>query len=281
MKEATNVEAGHERANGVTPGVRQHRRLNGNTVRAALRAPATPASPALPDELALLPIGGRWTSFLDAPMSFRVRDIIVSLVCLIVTAPLMGFIALLIRLDSPGGALFRQRRVSQQRRRRTDAGDRNGHGVSTFEFVKFRTMYVDARERFPELYRYQYTPEEIETLVFKIADDPRLTRIGRWLRRTSLDELPNFINVLKGDMSLVGPRPDIPEMMPYYARWQRLKFTVKPGITGYAQTNGRALLPFQKTLYEDVRYVVERSFLNDLWIMARTAWVSAKRIGAF
>jgi lipopolysaccharide/colanic/teichoic acid biosynthesis glycosyltransferase len=158
----------------------------------------------------------------------------------------------------------------------------NGQGeIEMFRFWKFRTMYVDARERFPELYRYEYTPAEVESLVFKLADDPRLTRVGWWLRRASLDELPNFINVLKGDMSLVGPRPDIPEMLRYYKDWQKTKFLVKPGITGYAQTNGRGLLSFQRTLREDVQYVLERSFLNDLRVFVKTVWVTVKRIGAF
>jgi lipopolysaccharide/colanic/teichoic acid biosynthesis glycosyltransferase len=116
--------------------------------------------------------------------------------------------------------------------------------------------------------------------VFKLADDPRLTRVGWWLRRASLDELPNFINVLKGDMSLVGPRPDIPEMLRYYKDWQKIKFLTKPGITGYAQTNGRGLLSFQRTLQEDVLYVLERSFPNDLRVLVKTVWVTMKRIGA-
>jgi lipopolysaccharide/colanic/teichoic acid biosynthesis glycosyltransferase len=118
-------------------------------------------------------------------------------------------------------------------------------------------------------------------MTFKILDDPRLTRVGRWLRKTSLDELPNFINVLKGEMSLVGPRPDIPEMLRYYKDWQQIKFQVKPGITGYAQISGRGLLTFQETLQHDVQYVVERSLVNDLRILWKTLWVTLRRAGAF
>jgi lipopolysaccharide/colanic/teichoic acid biosynthesis glycosyltransferase len=208
---------------------------------------------------------------------FRVRDFLGALLILILAAPLMLFIAIMIRLDSPGPAIFKQRRIG----RREDGDETlNGSG-KPFVFYKFRTMHVDAQSRFPDLYRYDYTPAEIETITFKLLDDPRLTRFGRWLRKTSLDELPNFLNVLKGDMSLVGPRPDIPEMVRFYKDWQRVKFLTKPGVTGYAQTNGRGLLTFQETLQEDVRYVRERSFMNDLEILWKTVRVTVKRIGAF
>jgi lipopolysaccharide/colanic/teichoic acid biosynthesis glycosyltransferase len=107
-----------------------------------------------------------------------------------------------------------------------------------FRFVKFRTLYADARQRFPKLYSYQYTAEELEQLKFKVEDDPRVTPQGRWMRRSTLDELPNFWNVLTGDMALVGPRPEIPEMLRYYHGDMLLKFTVRPGITGMAQISG-------------------------------------------
>ena len=148
-------------------------------------------------------------------------------------------------------------------------------------FYKFRTMYVDARERFPELYRYDYNDAQIRTLYFKIADDPRLTPLGRWLRRTTLDELPNFFNVVLGDMSLVGPRPEIPEMVKYYQGWQRLKFSVKPGITGLAQVNGRGLLTFQDTVQTDVQYVRTRSAWTNLKILLKSVKVTVLRIGAY
>jgi lipopolysaccharide/colanic/teichoic acid biosynthesis glycosyltransferase len=209
---------------------------------------------------------------------FRARDLVVSLSALVLAAPVMLVIAIMIRLDSPGPALFKQRRVGRQQ------GNGNGatNGVGDpFVFYKFRTMHADAPDRYPDLYRYDFAPGEIETMTFKILDDPRLTRVGRWLRKTSLDELPNFINVLRGEMSLVGPRPDIPEMLPYYKDWQRIKFAVRPGITGYAQTSGRGLLTFQETLQQDVQYVLERSFRNDLRILWKTIWVTLRRVGAF
>src|SRR5207253_4853875 len=128
-------------------------------------------------------------------------------------SPIMLLEAIVIRLGTPGPVLFFQSRV--------------GAGCKPFPFVKFRTLFADARERFPELYAYQYSEEEIAKLKFKIYPDPRVTQQGRWLRQTSLDELPNFWNVLTGDMALVGPRPEIPEMLPYYRGWILEQFSVR------------------------------------------------------
>lgn len=198
----------------------------------------------------------------------RLIEIIVSGALLALFLPLMAAIAALICLETPGPPLFRQSRV--------------GLGGKRFAFIKFRTMYVDARQRFPGLYAYQYTGEEIKTLVFKSQDDPRVTRVGRWLRRSTLDELPNFWNVLVGDMAFVGPRPEIPEMLPYYDTPEmRLKFSVRPGITGLSQVSGRAHLTFLETVELDLKYVKERSLLMDLSILLRTMKSVALCIGAF
>jgi lipopolysaccharide/colanic/teichoic acid biosynthesis glycosyltransferase len=197
----------------------------------------------------------------------RLIDCAGALIILFLASPLMVLIGVLIKIDSPGPAIFKQTRI--------------GKGKKPFTFYKFRTMYVNAKERFPEFYRYQYTSEELMALYFKIPDDPRLTRFGRRLRKTTLDELPNFINLLKGDMSLIGPRPDIPEMIPYYQKWQEKKFEVKPGITGLAQVNGRGLLSFEETLGTDVEYVKNKSFWLDLKIILKTIKVTVLRIGAF
>ena len=156
-----------------------------------------------------------------------------------------------------------------------------GMNGNKFYAYKFRTMYVDAKDRFPELYRYEYTPEEIQKIHFKIPDDPRLTRFGEHLRKTTLDELPNLINVIKGDMNLVGPRPDIPEMVKYYEEWQKKKFSVKPGVTGIAQVNGRGLLSFQETLRRDVEYVENKSVWMNIKVLLKTIKVTFQRIGAF
>jgi lipopolysaccharide/colanic/teichoic acid biosynthesis glycosyltransferase len=151
--------------------------------------------------------------------------------------------------------------------------DRRRHDLCGQPFVlyKFATMYPDARARFPKLYEYSYTREEIHRLRFKVPDDPRVPEWAQWLRKTSLDELPNFMNVLRGDMTLVGPRPDIPEMTQYYTAEQRLKLRVKPGITGLAQIMGRGNLTFQQTLAYDLQYVRNRSLLLDLKILYATA----------
>lgn len=196
----------------------------------------------------------------------RGLDVVVSSLALIAAAPLIAVLAAVISLDSPGPAIFRQRRVG-----------RNGR---VFEFYKFRTMLVDARERYPELYAYDYSPRELGSMCFKLPHDPRSTRVGRWLRRTSLDELPNLVNVLRGDMTLVGPRPEIPEMLPYYEPHQYCKFAVKPGVTGLAQISGRNILRFVETNAKDVEYVQRRSVGFDLWILVRTTWCVALMIGA-
>ena len=197
----------------------------------------------------------------------RALDIAVSVVVLALAWPVMLLIALAIRIDSGGPVLFRQERV--------------GLGGEIFGFYKFRTMYADARARFPDRYAYRYTRREFEELVLKTPDDPRLTRLGRRLRTTSLDELPNLINVLRGEMSLVGPRPELPEMVRYYTPRELLKFTVRPGVTGLWQVSGRALLRNGQQLENDVRYVQTRSFALDIEVLARTAKAVVLRIGAF
>jgi len=197
----------------------------------------------------------------------RLLDIVIAACVLVLLAPVMVVIALAIRADSPGRAIFGQERL--------------GLGKRRFKFYKFRTMYADAADRFPDLYTYEYAPEEILTFRFKIENDPRLTRVGRFLRRTSLDELPNFINVLMGDVTLVGPRPEIPEMLKYYLPWQSLKWQVKPGVTGYAQVQGRGLLTFQETVHCDVQCVLQRSLRTYVSVLLHTVTCVLKGIGAF
>ncbi len=201
------------------------------------------------------------------PVLARVVEVLVAASVLILAAPVMLLLAILVRRGTPGKALFRQVRM--------------GVNCKPFAFVKFRTMYADAKERFPHLYEYSYNENEIRELLFKIREDPRVTPQGRWMRTSTLDELPNFWNVLKGDMALVGPRPEIPEMLPYYSGEQLLKFTVRPGITGLAQISGRGRLSFQDTVKLDVEYVKGRSFLLDLKIVLLTVYKILIRDGAF
>lgn len=224
----------------------------------------------------------------------RTIDIVVSLIALIVTMPVIIIIAILIRLDSPGTALFWQIRMTKCRRDKITQKDlqcmdknypdcrrKSAIAGRPFKFVKFRTMYVDARERFPHLFEYKYTNDEIARIKFKTYNDPRVTRIGHFLRKTSLDELPNFWNILTGDMTLSGPRPEIPEMSPYYTDEQLKKFRVTAGITGPAQIGGRGDLSFQDTANLDASYAVNRTLKGDIKIIWKTVLAVIKHRGAF
>ncbi len=200
----------------------------------------------------------------------RLADILIATTALILTAPIMLLMILAVRLDSPGPAIFRQRRV--------------GKGLEPFTLLKVRTLYVDAKERFPELYRYEFSPAQVKTLELrdlKTPDDPRVTRLGRWLRMSSLDELPNFWNLLKGDIALVGPRPELYECLKYYEGLQLLKFAVRPGLTGLAQVSGRNSNSFQQMIRWDVEYVRNRSLLLDVKISLLTVNAVLSRHGAW
>jgi lipopolysaccharide/colanic/teichoic acid biosynthesis glycosyltransferase len=232
----------------------------------------------------------------------RTLDIVASLGVLVVTFPLMAAIAVTIKLDSPGPVLFKHRRIGINRRRGASGASHNDERRTEdlygdpFTLYKFRTMFSDAKDRFPDLYAYHYSPEELNSMPIKAlvsqkrsvrgddgtlqVHDPRVTRVGRWLRRTSLDELPNFINVLKGDMHLVGPRADIVENIRYYPEHHRAKLEVRPGVTGLAQVNGRGWLSFLETNEHDLEYVEHRSFALDLKIIWKTIVVTLQRDGA-
>lgn len=192
---------------------------------------------------------------------------LLGLFLLVLFFPLILLIAIWIKFDSPGKVIFSQIRV--------------GKDFKKFTFYKFRTMWADANKKFPDLYKYYYTENEMENMKFKVADDPRITKAGLYIRKTSLDELPNLINVLKGEMNLIGPRPEIPEMIKYYKTWQMDKFSVKPGITGLAQVNGRGLLTFQKTVEYDIIYIKKKNVLLNFNIFWKTIGVVIKSIGAF
>jgi lipopolysaccharide/colanic/teichoic acid biosynthesis glycosyltransferase len=190
----------------------------------------------------------------------RVFDVLVSGLALIILSPLLALIAVLIKLESPGPVLFRQRRV--------------GKDESLFEVMKFRSMTVAA----PEEQRVDEAIGDIESFVFMPRGQK--TRIGRALRASSLDELPNLLNVLQGDMSIVGPRPDEPEIVAQYRPEWRRRHAVKPGITGLAQIKGRADLTYSETMAYDLEYVDKQSFAEDIRILLRTFGVVARREGA-
>ncbi len=194
-------------------------------------------------------------------------DLAAASVLLLLTLPLLLTLALLVRLTSSGPVLFRQTRVGL-------------HG-RTFELLKFRSMYVGAddslhREYVTRLLRGQ----EIATQgLFKLAADPRITPLGRTLRRFSLDELPQLLNVLRGDMSLVGPRPSLPWEVQMFPPWARSRQTVRPGITGLWQVSGRNRLTMLAGLELDVEYVERRGLRLDLLILLRTLPVLLSRAG--
>jgi lipopolysaccharide/colanic/teichoic acid biosynthesis glycosyltransferase len=216
---------------------------------------------------------------------YRCFEIGGALIGLIAGLPLIAIGAILICLDSPGPALFLHRRPGRSvmvRGRdlidRTDVQPPPGgfepdtmyYVPSYFTIVKLRTMYDDARERFPEFYAYDFKPSEFHLQMPTHKDDPRVTRVGRMLRKLSIDELPNLWSVLIGDMRLVGPRPEAPEVLRYYAPEEMYKFAYTPGITGLAQVNGRGFLNWGETLAWDLKYVRTRSVALDLKIILAT-----------
>jgi lipopolysaccharide/colanic/teichoic acid biosynthesis glycosyltransferase len=172
----------------------------------------------------------------------RAVDIVVSTLVLALSAPVLALAALAIRLESHGPAIYRQRRV--------------GLNGREFEALKLRTMVAGA--------------EHIGAGLAVDAEDPRITRVGALLRRTSLDELPNLVNVLRGEMSLIGPRPTLAVQVEQYTDRQRGRLAVKPGITGWAQVNGRASLPWSERIELDLYYIDHRSSALDLKILWRT-----------
>jgi lipopolysaccharide/colanic/teichoic acid biosynthesis glycosyltransferase len=172
----------------------------------------------------------------------RVLDVVMASVLLAISSPLLAAAALAIRIESRGPAFYRQRRVG-----------RNG---VPFDLWKLRTMVPGA--------------EEMGAGIYVLEGDPRITRVGRLLRRLSLDELPNLLNVITGEMSIVGPRPTIQEQVDRYTDRQRQRLEVKPGITGWAQVNGRTSLPWPKRIELDIWYVEHRSLWLDLRILGRT-----------
>ena len=192
----------------------------------------------------------------------RTLDIVGASVGLAIVSPVLGAVAVSVKLDSPGPILFRQIRL--------------GRGGRPFTVLKFRTMHLSADERrhqdhIRDLLRTGDAATE-DTTWAPIAADPRVTRVGGFLRRSHLDELPQFVNVLRGDMSLVGPRPPIPYEVELYEPWQLRRLSVTPGLTGLWQAHGWGRLPFAEGVKLDLEYVERRSFGLDLRIILRTLW---------
>jgi lipopolysaccharide/colanic/teichoic acid biosynthesis glycosyltransferase len=183
----------------------------------------------------------------------RALDLLVASFVLVLASPLLAVAAILIKLESRGPVVYRQRRV--------------GRAGEPFELWKLRTMVPGA--------------ESMGAGIYVVEGDPRITRVGRVLRRFSLDELPNLVNVLKGEMAVVGPRPTVQEQVDRYSERQRRRLEVRPGITGWAQVKGRASLPWPERIELDVWYVEHRSLRLDLRILAKTVRLLATGHGLY
>ena len=217
---------------------------------------ATPATEVLPFET-------------PAPEGFYLRfgkralDVVGSFGALLVLMPVVALLALIVKLTSHGPVLYRSTRI--------------GKGGQPFTFYKLRSMVKDA-----ELKRQHISHmNEADGPVFKIARDPRITGIGRFMRSTSLDEVPQFWNVLKGDMSLVGPRPPIPQEVAQYEPWQLRRLDVHPGLTCLWQISGRSRIGFQEWMRLDLEYIKHQSFMMDIKILLRTIPAVLSREGAY
>lgn len=201
--------------------------------------------------LPLLTVSSKSVNYLEINIK-RLFDVIFSLMVLIFLSPLFLAIALAIKFDSKGPVLFKQKRVGLRGRR--------------FLVYKFRTMVTNAEDLKSQLEEHN----EMDGPVFKISNDPRITKVGRFLRKTSLDELPQFFNVLMGEMSVVGPRPPIPEEVRQYERWQLRRLSMKPGITCIWQVSGRNSIPFEEWMKMDMQYIDNWSLKLDFVIFLKT-----------
>ena len=203
----------------------------------------------------------------------RMMDVVGSLMALIIFSPLLLAISILIKLTSKGSMLFKQERIGRHGKR--------------FTFLKFRSMYVDSKPKIHKKYVEQFISGKLgasdgSTHIYKICQDPRVTLLGRLLRRTSLDEFPQFLNVLKGEMSLVGPRPPIPYEYERYDLWHRGRVLEgQPGITGLWQVKGRSHTTFDQMVRMDLKYTREWSLWLDLKLIFQTPWVLLNGKGAY
>jgi len=198
------------------------------------------------------------------PKTKRTCDIVLSSIALILLSPLLSLTAILIKLESPGPVLFMQQRI--------------GINGIPFTMLKFRSMFNNAA-----LCRSQLeTQNEMHKgVLFKIKQDPRITRIGKMIRKASIDELPQLINVLRGDMSLVGPRPPLPDEVAQYSCHDRIRLHVLPGITCLWQVSGRSDIPFEQQVKLDIKYIEQQSLSFDLLLLIKTIPAVLKGNGAY
>lgn len=193
----------------------------------------------------------------------RVCDVVLSLLGLIVTAPILLLATIAIKLEGDGPVIYKQMRVGKDGRQ--------------FEMYKFRSMCAGAERMLEQLRDHN----EVDGPVFKIMNDPRVTRVGRFIRRYSIDELPQLLNILKGDMSIVGPRPPLPAEVEQYTPFQMNRLSVTPGLTCYWQISGRSHLSFEQWVERDIQYIQRMSLFTDTVIVLRTIPVVLFGIGAY
>jgi lipopolysaccharide/colanic/teichoic acid biosynthesis glycosyltransferase len=193
----------------------------------------------------------------------RIFDLLFSILALLLALPIMVIAVLMVYLEDGPPVIFRQTRV--------------GKNGQLFEMFKIRTMVKNAEQLQSQVERYDSDGK----LIYKVKDDPRITRVGRLLRRFSLDELPQLFNVLAGNMSLVGPRPEIPYLAERYEPWQRKRFDVLPGITGWWQVTSRINQPMYLHIEDDLYYIQNYSLWLDIQILVRTIWVVLSGKGAY
>jgi exopolysaccharide biosynthesis polyprenyl glycosylphosphotransferase len=225
-----------------------------------------------PELRAALPDRDRIAQVIDIPdvsdsrfytAAKRVLDVITALLLLLLFLPLIPVVTILIKLDSPGPVLYKQKRVGKSGR--------------SFDFYKFRSMVAGAESVIGALKPLC----GMDGPIFKLREDPRITPVGRFLRRSSLDELPQLLNVLKGDMSIVGPRPNLPSEVSHYLPWQRRRLDVTPGITCFWQVAGRSHIGFEEWMRLDLEYIRQRSLKTDVMIMLKTIPAVIARKGAY
>ncbi|MEZ4711357.1 MAG: sugar transferase [Caldilineaceae bacterium] len=218
------------------------------------------------ENLGHIPLIGLRDPAIDGVQRFakRLLDVVVALITLILTSPLLALVALLIKLEDGGPIFYRAARV--------------GENGKLFYMLKFRSMVVNAEQKLMEKFQQDHAAS---TVFHKKPNDPRVTRIGRLLRRTSIDELPQLFNVLHGEMSLVGPRPELPMLVKEYATWQRKRFAVPQGITGWWQINGRSDNPMHLHTDQDLYYIQHYSLWLDLQILWRTIGAVIRGKGAY
>lgn len=193
----------------------------------------------------------------------RFFDIVLSAIAIVVLSPLMLVVSVIIYIDDKGSPIFVQQRYTQDGK--------------IFKMYKFRSMYVDAEERFNEV---KYLNEIDGNIIFKSKDDPRITRIGKFIRKTSIDELPQLFNILKGDMSIVGPRPPITREVVQYTSYQMNRLLVKGGLTCFWQCSGRSNLNFDEQVELDIKYIKNRSLFLDFKLILKTVKTVLKMDGA-